>query len=234
MYNITLTNLIEKNSCEDWITTNILVYVHHKPHLIHLATICPEKWWCSTTRFTNYNFRNGIWGQFSRRGVLGFAVLRFWPFFASISWSFRFWSSVLPSSTALQFAVGSPYRRRFTVYRCCSWLFGSFITHTLHTALQCYTDTVVLVFNDFGPGFAVLGAFCCGFVVFCYLLPSPPPPPNVPLLKWQSYLDTAVQFAVRFCQSWCCQQLVSGSPGSQGPVVQSGLVRRNFELNSFT
>ena len=39
-------------------------------------------------------------------------------------------------------------------------------------ALQCYTDITVLVLNDFGHGFAVFGAFCCGFAVFA--TPSAP------------------------------------------------------------
>ena len=59
------------------------------------------------------------------------------------------------------------------VCRCCSWFFDSFITHTLHAALQRYIDTVVLVCNDFGHSFAVFGTFCCGFAIFATL--------NVPL-----------------------------------------------------
>ena len=51
--------------------------------------------------------------------------------------------------------------------------FGSFITHTLHAAQQCYTDIVVSVFNNFGYGFAVFGAFCCGLAVFA--TPQCPP-----------------------------------------------------------
>ena len=55
--------------------------------------------------------------------------------------------------------------------------FGSFITRTLHAALQCYTDIVVSVFNNnyFGRGFAVFGAFCCGFAVFAIPPQCPPP-----------------------------------------------------------
>ena len=74
----------------------------------------------------------------------------------------------------MRFAVVSPYCRQFMVCRCCSWFFGSFITRTLHAALQCYTNIAVSVFNNFGRGFAVFGAFCCGFVV---LLSSPQCPP---------------------------------------------------------
>ena len=62
--------------------------------------------------------------------------------------------------------VVSLYRSPFTVCRCCSRFFGSFITHTLYAALERYTDIVVLVFNDFGHGFAVFGDFCCSFEVF--------------------------------------------------------------------
>ena len=76
-------------------------------------------------------------------------------------------------STAPQFAVISPYRTQFMVCRCCSRFFGNFITHTLHAALKRYTDIAVSVFNDFGHGFAVFGAFCCGFAVLLS--------PNVPL-----------------------------------------------------
>ena len=72
-----------------------------------------------------------------------------------------------------RFAGFSPYRRRFTVCRCCSRFFDSFITHTLHAALQRYTDITVSVFNDFGHGFAVFGGFCCGFAVFA--TPQCPP-----------------------------------------------------------
>ena len=103
------------------------------------------------------------------RGTLGFAVLQFWPFFTSVFQSFRFWSLVLRFSTALRFAVVSPFCRRFRVCRCCSKFFGSFITHTLHAALECYTDIAVSVFNGFGHWFAVFGAFCCGFAVFATL-----------------------------------------------------------------
>ena len=60
------------------------------------------------------------------------------------------------------------------VYRCCSRFFGSFITRTLHAALQGYTDITVLVFNDFGHGFADFGTFCCGFADFA--TPQCPPP----------------------------------------------------------
>ena len=64
-------------------------------------------------------------------------------------------------STATQFAVISPYCRRFTVCRCCSQFFGDFITHTLHAALQHYTDIAVSVFKDFGHGFwRILLRFC--------------------------------------------------------------------------
>ena len=104
------------------------------------------------------------------KGTLGFVVLRFCPFFASVFRSFR--SSVLWFSTAPQFAVFNPYHRRFTVCRC-SWFFGSFITHTLHAALQRYTDITVSVFNYFGHGFLVFGAFCCGFSVFATLTMPP-------------------------------------------------------------
>ena len=72
--------------------------------------------------------RGGHWG------------LRFWPFFTSVFRSFRFWSPVLQFSTTLRFAVVSPFCRRFTVFRCCSQFFGSFIAHTLHAALEHYTD----------------------------------------------------------------------------------------------
>ena len=99
---------------------------------------------------------------------------RFWPFFASVFRSYRFLSSVLRFSTALGFVVVSLYRSPFTVCRCCSRFFGSFITHTLYAALERYTDIVVLVFNDFGHGFAVFGNFCCSFAVFT--TPQCPPP----------------------------------------------------------
>ena len=107
------------------------------------------------------------------RGMLGFTVLRFWPFFTSVFLSFSFWSLVLWFSKAPWFTVVSPYRRWFMVCRCCSWFFGSFITLTLHAPLEHYTDIAVSVFSDFGHGFAVFGAFCCGFVVFASPLETP-------------------------------------------------------------
>ena len=76
--------------------------------------------------------------------------------------------------------VVSPYRRQFMVCRCCSRFFGSFITHTLHEPLECYTDIVVSVFNDFGHGFAVFGAFCRGFAVFA----TPQWPPQYYFAKY--------------------------------------------------
>ena len=64
--------------------------------------------------------------------------------------------------------VVSPFHRWFTLCRCCSRFFSSFITHTLHAApaLERYTDIAVSVFNDFGHSFVVFGAFCCDFAVF--------------------------------------------------------------------
>ena len=104
-----------------------------------------------------------------RRGTLGFAVLQFWPFFASVFRSYRFWSSVLQFSTALQFVVVSLYHRQFTVCTCCSQFFGSIITHTLHAALA------VSVFNNFGlVRFCIFWRILLQFCDLCY----PPMPPS--------------------------------------------------------
>ena len=102
------------------------------------------------------------------RGTLGFAVLRFWPFFGSVFQSFRFRSLVLRFSTPPQFAVVSPYHRWFMVCRFCSRFFDSFktVTHTLHAALEGYTDIAVSIFNNFGHDFAGFGTVCCSFAVF--------------------------------------------------------------------
>ena len=110
-----------------------------------------------------------------RRGALGFTVL---ALFASVFRSFRFRSLVLRFSTALWFAVVNPYHRRFMVCRCSSQFFGGFITCTLRAALQRYTDIMVSVFNNFGHGFVVFGAFCYSF---CY-------PPMPPSFSYGSYM----------------------------------------------
>ena len=89
-------------------------------------------------------------------------------FFGVLDLEARFWGFY---STAV--CSFSPYRRWFTVCRCCSRFFGSFVTHTLHAALEHYTDIVVSIFNDFEHGFVDFGAFCCSFVVSA--------PPQCPL-----------------------------------------------------
>ena len=60
--------------------------------------------------------------------------------------------------------------------------FRGFIQHrglqyTLHTAQERYTDIAVSVFNNFENGFAVFGAFCCGFSAFA----TPQCPPDIRL-----------------------------------------------------
>ena len=150
----------EQVHCMD---TKGLVPISQTQTLAHRCTHTP-----SYERFKLSVQRGGHWG------------LWFWPFFASVFRSFKFWSLVLRFSTAPRFAVISPYRTQYMVCRCCSRFFGGFITHTLHAALQCYTDIIVLVFNNFGHHFAVFGALCCGFVVFA--IPQCPPLQNIGLI----------------------------------------------------
>ena len=115
-------------------------------------------------------------------GHLGSRFCGFGPFlhrlFGVLDFEARFCGFL--QHRGLRFLIPILYNtyRRFTVCRCCSRCFGSFITHTLHVALQRYTHITVSVFNDFGHGFSVLGAFCCGFSLFA----TPQCPPS------QSYL----------------------------------------------
>ena len=61
-----------------------------------------------------------------------------------------------PENTVVFFVGSYSFQILFTV-------FSSFVTHILHAVLQCNTATVVLVFTNFGHGFAVWGVFSCGF-----------------------------------------------------------------------
>ena len=96
-------------------------------------------------------------------------VLRFWPFFASVFFEARFCGFPQHHGLRLLVLIVGGLWFADVVHS----FFGSFITHTLLAALQCYTDIAVSVFNDFGHGFAGFGTFCCGFAVFA--TPQCPP-----------------------------------------------------------
>ena len=134
--------------------------------------LCWAETWHLDVKVSIPNLTSVFW-----RGTLGFAVLRFWPFFALVFWSFRFWSSVLWFSTAPRFVFVSPYHRWFMVCRCCSWFFSSFITHTLHAAQH----------RHYGFGFQWFWTRFCGFwcilllfCSFCY----PPMSPTLCTVNW--------------------------------------------------
>ena len=92
---------------------------------------------------------------------MGFGVLQFWPFlprfFGVLNFEARFCSFLQHHGLRLLVLI------IYGLQICCSWFFSGFITHTLHAALQHYTDIVVSVLNDFGHGFRFLVHFVADF-----------------------------------------------------------------------
>ena len=77
--------------------------------------------------------------------------------------------------------VVSPFRRRFTVCRCCSRFFSSLINLYLACSSSMLHRHCGFGFQLFWTRFCGFGRIWLQFCGFCY--PPPPPPPNAPLPK---------------------------------------------------